>query len=725
MSETLSPRRLAAAFLVLAVSGAAAAHAATAASPWPASGTASSTVTLLDLSVGGHPISVGRLVLTSASASGTAGVTGLIVDGTAYGEKTVSTGSASSPSISSGGRLPGAVSRLVTVTAPAASLSAGNGVAHAGTDSLGSVSLLGLPLAIDGSASATTGVDALHAGAAKTLVVRNLALPSIGALLTSLGLDVTKLPASVLTQLVDQLGLVNGTIADAKAKLDAALAPLQPQIAAAQQQLAAAQVAVAAAQASVTTTTASFVNATATLDSATQQLQAALGTPPHLLRTAALTGLPVLASPVPTVSTSPVPTVVASPLPTVSTSPLPTLPTVSTSPLPTVSTVVASPVPTVSTVVASPVPTVSTVVASPLPTNLPALTPPALTVPTLPAVLSPAVQPLVDTYNAAKAAYDTALANANAATAALNVANGALNTVTTTLNTLLSTVAGQTAALVKAITAVLGATPLVSVDSFTVRTEASATSASAGGQTARVVSGQLQGVHVLGTDVLQKALGSDSVDLSFLGAAPTALLNTAIQNVTGTLSSVLSAVPGLSVPAPTVELLSSSASTAIAGGFGTARNTVHALRITVPALTIPTALQAPLAGLSVQALGDLVTSPLSIAVGTLSDAASFRPAVRSTTGTAPAGTPRNVTGGTPTGSTPSATTPTGATPTGATPTGTSPTGTSPTGSSPSSAPPAAGPGQQLPRTGLPAGVAVMALGLTGAGLLLRRRLVND
>jgi hypothetical protein len=154
-----------------------------------------------------------------------------------------------------------------------------------------------------------------------------------------------------------------------------------------------------------------------------------------------------------------------------------------------------------------------------------------------------------------------------------------------------------------------------------------------------------------------------------------------VDALTGVLSSVLSAVPGLSVPAPKVALLTKSTSTSISGGFGTAQNTVRALQISIPAITLPAALALPNAAalpalsgapnlkgaLGINAVGDLVSKPMTIGLGTLSERASFRPAVA-----APV------------------TTPTAPTP-------------------------------ELPRTGLPAGIAVFAMLLVAGGLLLRRR----
>jgi hypothetical protein len=656
----LTPRRVAAALLAVAVAGSAAAQAATtaAATDLPAAGISGSQITLLDLSVAGQAVSVGRLTLNSGMADGTVTATPLIANGTSYGAKSLSIGSAAVPSMRSDALLPAPVSRLVTVTTPGASMTAGNGFARAGTSSLGSVNLLGLPLAIDGTASASTAVSGVHAGAEKVLTIRNLALPSIADLLGGLGLDITKLPADTLAALVDKLGLVDPTIASARTALEQALAPIQPQLTAAQQQVGAAQAAVASANDTLAGKQAELAAATSTASTASQTLQTAVGSLPQIRRAALL----------------PVPTAV------------PALPLPLASGLPGL-------------------PTVPGVLPTSLPTALPTAVPTTLPVPSLPAVLPPAAQPLVDAFNAANAAYSDALAQVNAATGALNLANGLLNSASAAVNTLLANVSGQTAALVQAITSVLGKTPLVSVDRFTISTEATATSARAGGQKARVVAGEIQGVHVLGNDVLTQTLHRDRVAVTDLTGAPLALVNQRISELAAGLSSTLSNVPGLpslTVPAPQVQLLTVSTSTGVAEGFGKAGNLVHALKITVPGLTIPSAVQVPAAPglLSVQAVGDLLTKPLVIGVGVMHDSASFRPA------------------GVPGGSAPPAAAPLG----GSTPT--TPAGTVPPADVPAAAPPTVstpGTDPQLPRTGLGEGAGLLALGFCAAGLLLYRR----
>ena len=77
--------------------------------------------------------------------------------------------------------------------------------------------------------------------------------------------------------------------------------------------------------------------------------------------------------------------------------------------------------------------------------------------------------------------------------------------------------------------------------------------------------GEVQGLKVLGTDVLDNVLGTRTLDVAGLTGDTLSKVTTAVDGLTGTLSEVLSTVPGLpalKVPAPKVELLSKDAVTA-------------------------------------------------------------------------------------------------------------------------------------------------------------------
>ena len=685
----MSVRRYAAAtvaVLLLAVPAVAGSSAATV-----ASGSASSGLTLLDLSVAGHQVRVGEVVLTgdttgSAPAAKVV-VTPVTADGTSYGQQTVTPSSpATVPSVDSSSAAP-ALGRVAVVRSPAitaAASTADGASARVSTATLGALSVLGLPVQLDGQVSVGSAVDSLGATGEKTLTLRNVALPSIADLLGALGLDLTKLPPATLTSLVERLGLVTGTITTAEPALEVALAPLQSQLDAANKTVADAQAAVTRTTATLTDQQATLAAAQTTLAGATQQLQASL---PALLRAQGLL------DPVPSLLPSPSPVAVptVSPLPTVPPAPLPT-----SSPL-------AVPVP-----LPTDAPSLPLVSPSPLPSIA------------LPADLTPVTQALVDSYTTAKTAYDAALAAVNSTTTQLNTLTDVLNTASKTVNDLLAQVQNQVDALAAAVTARLDATPLVSLDSVTVRTRAAATSASAGGQAAEIVGGEVRGLHVLGTDVLANVLGTSSVDLLDLASGTLASVTSALNGVTATLSSVLSnvpALPTLSVPAPQVGLLTKTTSTSVSGGFGRASTSLRLLQITIPAITLPATVALPGASslpafgaLRAQAVGDLVSTPISLSVGTLTDAVAFRPAA-----TAAASAPG---GSVPGASVPGGSVPGGSVPGGSVPGGSVPGGSVPGGSVPGGVPTSGAP--QLPRTGLPSGLAVLALGLLAGAWGLRR-----
>jgi filamentous hemagglutinin len=276
----------------------------------------------------------------------------------------------------------------------------------------------------------------------------------------------------------------------------------------------------------------------------------------------------------------------------------------------------------------------------------------------------------VPTLAGALTTYTDANAAMDAAQGLVDTAQGLVTTVTATLTGALSTLKGL-------LTGVLDSTPLVSVGSLEVATRAVASSAAKGGQHAEVVGGVVKGLKVMGVDVLDAALGSSTLDLTGTITTKLAEVNGVIADVTGTLSGVLSNVPGLpalDIPAPVVGLLTKSAKTSISDGFGRATTTVHGLSISLPKITLPTSVAVPgaaalpgLAGVD-QVAGLLSSAPLSIDMLTLHDQAAFRPATVGTSGT-----------------------------------------------------PGKNGGKNLAGTGLPTGVATLALLLVGSALVMRRR----
>lgn len=315
---------------------------------------------------------------------------------------------------------------------------------------------------------------------------------------------------------------------------------------------------------------------------------------------------------------------------------------------------------------------------------------------------------------AAEASVLTADAALRAAEAAVGDAQRLLDAALAAVSALLLDLGPETAALRDALLATLDRTPLLRLGSLTVGTRSSVTSAAAGGQQSEITGGRLEGLEVLGTDVVARLTGSTALDL---GAGTDGVLGrvaVATEELTGTLSHVLSTVPGLPalrVPAPVLQLLVRDTTTGVQDGFGTASTRVLGLRVTLPPVSLPVEVALPGAAallalpevpglaalpvgpvrvLALRAVGDVLTTPATtLGIGTLAGAARFRPAA---TGTAPVAGPTVTSGG-------------------GVPLTEAP------GAVPVAAPTA------LPRTGAPQPLAVLALGLVVAATWLRRRLL--
>jgi peptidoglycan hydrolase CwlO-like protein len=648
----------AAAALLAAVAGPASA----ATTPAPAKGLASSSVTLLGVAAGGHTVSVGSLELLSdmlgAESVAKILLTPLTADGTTYGQQTVTPGSspATAPAVNTSAL--SALSGLVGVTSPVLNATASSNdnqpSTTAGADSLGSLSVLGLPVALSGNLD--VGSSVTRAGGAvgeKTLVLEDVALPSVADLLAALGLDLKALPVSVLNELLAELDLVNTAVttankaltdatAAAQAQIDAAqaavdkaaadlaaktaeLAGPQSQLAAAEKQLADATAAAAPLRAALTSAQSNLTAANSTLAGAQQQLASA--------QAAALAG--------------------------------------------TVLGVVPAPLAAAVTAAQTAVDAANATVAS------------ATAAVTKATSDLAAAQSAVDVAAAAVTALKNTIATLQTAIDGLQKV---LDAAVAALKGLLSNVQPLIDALLAAITAVLDGTPLVSFDSLSVVTESVASSNQPGGQSAKIVGGELVGLEVLGTDVLSDVLGTSSVDVLDLVGTQLTAVNGLIADLTGTLSSVLSTVPQfptLSIPAPQVGLLTKSTSTGIADGFGTASTSVKGLSLTLPSVSIPTALALPgaadlpaLDGIT-QVAGLLTSAPVKIDMATLASQSRFAPAVTAAPGT---GTPGTQTPGTQT-------------------------------------PGVAAP--QLPRTGTTQALAVLGVALMAGAIVARRRQTGD
>ncbi len=484
-----------------------------------AAGSATSSVGLLSIAAGGHTFDVATLALLSdtiaAAPVAKVVVTPLVVDGTAYGQQTITpaSGATTVPALPTSGLtgIPG----VVEVVSPAITASAETPTtgpkASAGAQSLGSLTVLGLPVSLAGTAQVVTGVTSGAATATKQLAVSNLALPSIADLLAGLGLDLSKVPLDTLLALVDQLDLVvTGAFTTAMAAVDGV-------------------------QAQITTATATLASVTAQLAAATAAVDSALAA----LNTAlAGTGLTAAAF----------------------------------------------------------------------------------------AALAPAAQALLPVPLAAYNTYLTTLSTQNALQGAVALAQAAIDALQATLATAL-------AALFDAVRAILDGTPLLSLENLEISTSAVATSASAGGQTATIAGGQITGLKVLGTDVLDTVLGVNSINVLDLTGSVLGEVTAVADGLTGTLASVLSDVAGLELTAPTIDVFGKTTRTGVVNGFGEAETAVSALSVTLPRITLPSALSLPGVGTlpafeGVTAVNGVLASLAgSVDLLTLRELSRFRPAV--------------------------------------------------------------------------------------------------
>ncbi|HEU0129497.1 MAG TPA: hypothetical protein VFQ85_00720 [Mycobacteriales bacterium] len=258
--------------------------------------------------------------------------------------------------------------------------------------------------------------------------------------------------------------------------------------------------------------------------------------------------------------------------------------------------------------------------------------------------------PAKDTLIAANGGVNGALANAatayDAAQAAMTAAQKAYTDAVAALPAAIS-------ALVDAVTAILDGTPLVSVGAAEVGTKALVGSA----KTA-AVTGYVSGVKVLGEDVLNSVTGSSKLDVAKLVGDTANQVNATIAATTATLSEILSSATGatgLSVPAPSVQLMSKSTSTGTDGAFGTANAAVTALKISLGSATVPDAFAltgaAGMPGIIPTSTG-FKTAALGVQVGTLAESARFRPGTVTTPGSTtnqPGSTPTMPSTGVPAG----------------------------------------------------------------------------
>lgn len=231
-----------------------------------AAGSAESALGLLSVTAAGHTVDVATVELvsdrTGAAPVARVVVTPIAVDGTAHGQQTVESGSATVPALPGAGvpSVPGVLSVGSPAITAAASSNDDSATSSAGAQSLGSLSVLGLAVDLSGAAQAVTGVTSSASTATKTVQVSDLSLPSIAELLAGLGLDLDLVPLDTLLTLVDELGLVlTSAVTTATGAVDTAQAELT------------------ALTATLTAATSQLAAATATVDTAVAALTSAVG----------------------------------------------------------------------------------------------------------------------------------------------------------------------------------------------------------------------------------------------------------------------------------------------------------------------------------------------------------------------------------------------------------------------------------------------------------------
>ncbi|HWL38162.1 MAG TPA: hypothetical protein VNQ77_18385 [Frankiaceae bacterium] len=186
--------------------------AANAATGVTAAGSAVSTATLATFSVGAladlveaQSVSIGSLAATAQTVTNAAPSVTFVpitLNGVKTGAVTVT--AANSP------QTVGAVNTndlgVLSATSPGATLMADDSSSALET-SLGSLSVLGLPVTLDGGLDVGSATSATQSQAGKALSISNVELPNLADLLAALGLDLTKLPADTLNGLIEDLNV--------------------------------------------------------------------------------------------------------------------------------------------------------------------------------------------------------------------------------------------------------------------------------------------------------------------------------------------------------------------------------------------------------------------------------------------------------------------------------------------------------------------------------------
>lgn len=264
--------RPALAFTAALLVAAAAAPALAATTTTPATGAAQSTLTLLDLSLGGHHASVGQIAAVASDTNSRVAqlvVTPAVLDSTVVGRQTVTPANAPA-TVPSGSPQTISVPNLLSLTGPTLALDAKTApsvLTSAALKALGTVTLTpaglaSLPLnlqaaTLDNLAEVTT----TQSQATKSVVIGGLSLPSINQLLASLGVDLNALLDQLTQGNLDKLsGLVGSTLGTLNSAVDTAQSALTTagqtaadSLAGAQSEKTAATAAATAAQTAVNT----------------------------------------------------------------------------------------------------------------------------------------------------------------------------------------------------------------------------------------------------------------------------------------------------------------------------------------------------------------------------------------------------------------------------------------------------------------------------------------
>ena len=227
-----SPALAISAALLLAASAAPALAATT---TTPATGAAQSTLTLLDLALGGHTVSAGQIAAVASNTGSRVAqivVTPAVLDGHAVGQQTVTPANAPA-TVPSGSPQTVSVPNLLSVTGPTLALDAQSSstqvLTTAALKALGAVNLTpaglaNLPINLQtASLSNIAKVTASQTEATKSVVIGGLALPSVTQLLSGLGVDLNALLDQLTQGNLDRLGgLVGANLTTLNSAVDTA-----------------------------------------------------------------------------------------------------------------------------------------------------------------------------------------------------------------------------------------------------------------------------------------------------------------------------------------------------------------------------------------------------------------------------------------------------------------------------------------------------------------------